>query len=270
MIEDVAQKYGGSRKPYISLKLRDITGYVRGFIWNTTLNDALQPGKFILIQGKVETYKQSLQINCQSWQPYSGEPENLSDYVFCPNPHVIKVYAEELEGFLDQIADSDYRNIVRNACDRLRLIERMSASPYGFEGRLAYRGGLLMATVYLLRNVKAAIDTFGDTQTSLNMDLLIAGAIFRNIGWWPAAKRGGQIFVPGDIATLLGIRFASGMLTNHICISTESDLQIKIEQSKKIKLQQIAIAQEDTPNLTQEARFILNAEAIINSVEFTI
>lgn len=270
MIEEASQRYAGNRKPYVALKLRDVTGSIRCCIWNTSTSSALAAGKFIIINGKIETYSDDLQVNVKSWQPFKGEPENLSDYVHCPNPNVLKAYLEELETFIDSIEDADYRNIVRNACERLKLTDRMSESPYGFEGRLAYRGGLLMHSVYMLRTITGLFDAFRDSRNELSRDLLVAGAIFRNMGWWAAALPQGNIFTPGPIADLLGIRFASAMVANHTCLNVESDMRAKIDLEKKLKLQQVAFADEKLPNLTPEARLILRAEAIVDSVEFTI
>lgn len=270
MIEDAAQRYAGNKKPFVAIKLRDVTGSIKCCIWNTRISPALAAGKFIVINGKVETYSDQLQITVKSWQPFSGSPENLSDYVHCPNPNVLKAYLAELDTFIDSIEDSDYRNIVRNACDRLKLTERMSESPYGFEGRLAYRGGLLMHSVYLLRTITGLFETFRDARNDLDLDLLIVGSIFRNMGWWAAASPEGNIFVPGKIAELLGIRFASAMVANHTCLNVESDMRMKIDLEKKLKLQQIALAEEHTPNLTPEATLILRAEAVVDGVDFTI
>lgn len=270
MIEEASQRFAGNRKPYVVLKLRDVTGYIKCHIWNTRLNATLSAGKFIIITGKIETYSDELQVNVKSWQPFQGTPENLSDYVYCPNQNILRVYFEELEGFIDSIEDSDYRNIVRNACDRLNLTKRISESPYGFDGRLAYRGGLLMHSVYLLRTILKLFESFSDARHELSRDLLIAGVLFRDIGWWAASESRGNIFVANNIANMLGVRFASAMVTNHTCLHVESDMQIKIDLNKKLYLQQIAFADHNTPNLIPEAELILRAETIVDNVEFTI
>lgn len=270
MIERVSQRYAANNKPFLHLKLRDLTGSITCCIWNTKLTPDLGPGKFITITGNVETYSDELQINIKNWRSYAGNPDNLSDYVFCPNPNVIKVYLAELETFLDTVEDPEYRDIVRNASDRLKIPDRMSESPYGFEGRLAYPGGLLLQTVYLIRLASNLIASFADCRIKINRDLVIIGIIFRNLGWWVTSYQDGNIFTPNDISHYMGVRFASAMVANHTCMNVESDMHVKINLIKKLGLQQIAFAQEDTPNLIPEARLILQAEAIVDTMEFSI
>jgi hypothetical protein len=271
LIEEANQRYGNNRSPFVSLTLKDMTGRLKCMIFNTKISPPLEAGKFILIKGRVESFASHLQIVAESWQPFNGSPDNLSDYVICPNLNVLKVYGERLQSYVDSMTDADYRNIVGNGCERMSLVDKMSYAPYGLSGPLSYRGGLLFHTTQLLRVSLSILDAFEDCQHGLNRDLLIAGCIFRNIGWWPCTTAKGDIFTPSPIYNALGVRFASAMVANHVCISTESDLHIKLELDKKLGIQHIAFADTHTPaELSSEAALIIGAERIVDSTELKI
>lgn len=272
LIEGSEQRFGINKKPFVILKFKDLTGKIKCFIFGQELNDALGIGKFISVTCKVELRDEEMQLVAQSWQPFNGHPDNLSDYIHCPNPNVLKVYAERLQSYIDSIEDSDYRNMIGNlTSDRMRLFKKLEDHPFELSGKWSYRGGLLIYTVLLIGLINKILEGFQDGQHSLNKDTLILGTIFRNLGWWPCTIQKGDLFVPSEIHDQLGIRFVSGMLANHSGLTTESDLKIQLPLSKKLALQHIATA---TPNsnitLSAEADLILKAEEILKKMDFNI
>lgn len=269
LIQDAQQRFG--KNPFVILTLSDLTGTIKCYIFDQKLNPALEVGKFVLLNTKVEVREESLQLVAKSWQPFNGHPDNLSDYIHCPNPNVIEAYAERLKTFLDSIEDGDYRNIIGNvSSQRMRLFDKLKEYPCGLTGKYAYRGGLLVYTVQLLSLINKAIEAFSEGQHDLNKDLLILGCIFRNLSWWPGTTQKGDLFVASEIHKKLGVRFIAGMLANHACITTESDLKIQIPLEKKLNLQHVAFASENDPNILPEVRLIIASQEMLESANFKI
>lgn len=269
LIEGADQRFGSNRKPFSILKLRDLTGTIKCFLFEQELNEALEVGKFIVIVGKVELRNEEMQLVAKSWQPFNGHPENLSDYIHCPNPNVMAVYAERLQKYLDGIEDSDYRNITGNICSRMKLFDKLQSFPYKLDGQWSYRGGLLIHAVMLLGIITKILEAFEDGRHELNRDELILGTIFRELGWWPSTTQKGDLFVASSIYQSLGERFVAGMVANNACRTTEQDLKMELPLTKKLALQHIAFI-GDEKWAGPELKLIMQAEKILKETKFAI
>ncbi len=257
-------------KPYILITISDISGSIEGYIWDYAKNNhTLVKGKFAHIKFIVKEYKEKLQFNANASEaiPYNDPVINLSDYIVGPNENVIKVYSDEIKTTIDSITDSDYRDIINNAIDpqRINLLEVLKSNAYGCKGPLAYRGGLLIHTYYLLQMVLNIVKGTQGIDLPLDRSLLIVGALLRNLGWISIASPESLQCLPTDSLSLLGSRASSFMLTNHICITTESDLKITIPEKKKLALQNIALASNGPVfPLSLEAKIVYWANQIVD------
>lgn len=245
MISEAKSFTPKGKTPFVRFVAQDVTGKISGVVWGLTLRphgSSMSAGRFVRMRADVTTYNGELQLTVQKEgaKPYKGEPENITDYVRGPSSAEIKFYVEEIRRFIDEIDDPDYRDILRIAEEQLELAEVMlGTSPYGLNGPLACRGGLLIHTVHTIRAAKAAIASFGEVDAEINESLIVAGCIFRNIGWFSTTYFEGNILRPIDAYEMTGLYRASFRILHGVLLQADSNENIDVPESKKQALENI-------------------------------
>lgn len=258
-----------TQKPYAQLTIKDVTGTVSGWVIDFSNKSALQPGRFVRLGLEVADSKEGglqFYVNDQRVEPVKGEPENINDYILGPNPNVIKVYSDDVMEYVDKIADSDLRDFVQNAMQRIEIMNALQTSPYGLEGNLAYRGGLLVHTFELLRAAENMNGLTPDVTRYIDDSMLIVGALFRNIGYMSTTRNVGGIMAPKDSWHLIGPRRASFMIINHMWINAESNFQRSFPEGKKLALQNICAAENLNEVYTVEGKIVLSANYMVDAM----
>lgn len=275
LISGVANKVSkkASGKPYILITLKDVTGTIRGCLWDAQIDPDNEKmwvaGNFVGLTVVVESYNNEKTCIVNHISGLAETPkDNLTDYIHGPNNHVLNVLKEDIEKSLSEIEDPNYRDIIYNARERLDILNMMAVYPYELEGHLAYRGGLLNHTALVLRTALCMVNSGREPSVDIRIDksLVVLGVIFRNLGYINTVKSDGTSFVEDDAYKLLGIRYASAIMANHIIISTESDMKVVIPEAKKLALQNCCLAETLDQCATIEARIVLLANQFANEI----
>jgi hypothetical protein len=244
MIADVKPFTPKDKKPYVRFTVQDVTGKMPGIVWGLELmprGSSMSPGKFVRMTVSVSTYDGHLQLTSfrEKVSPFQGEPMNIHDYVIGPSEPEIATYMAELRETLLAIEDPHYRDILCNAEQRLDLCELIASAPYGQNGPLACRGGLLIHVVHSLRMAKSVVENFGEVDAKINDSLIYAGCILRNMGWQTCTFFEGNILRVTDAFHMTEKYRSSFRFVHDLLLHVESDMQIVIPEGKKQALENI-------------------------------
>lgn len=214
-------------------------------------------------------------------KPYKGElefsvdasnieavdtPLNVHDYIKGMSDAALSACAATVEEVFEMMGDEHYRNVVGNAINRLDLIHALKTSPYGLSGPLAYKGGLLVHVAGSLQLAKVMAEQAKQSETPLNISLVMAACIFRNIGWHTATTFAGGYLRPKDAFYMTGINRASARYVDHLMIHVESDLELKVPEAKKQALENACNEVESIKTI--EGRIAASADAMMDLLHF--
>lgn len=244
--------------------LRDITGEIEGVVWNYV---PLIEGQYYKMQVEIKLYKGELEFAAD----YSNidavdTPLNVHDYVKGMSDAALTACAATVEEAFEAMSDEHYRNVVGNAIHRLDLLHALKTSPYGLSGPLAYRGGLLVHVAGSLRLAKVMAVQAKESETPLNISLVMSACIFRNIGWHTSTTFIGGYLRPKDAFHMTGINRASARYVDHLMIHVENDLDMKVPEAKKQALENAC--NEITSIKTIEGRIAASADAMMDLLHF--
>ena len=186
---------GGS--PYLALELVDTSGRIDARVWNDVelLDRRFGEGDAVRVLGRVERFRDRLQLEVRSVEPAEVDPATL-----VPEP---RRDVDELDGFFEflagELAHPGLRALVgrftgdRDFRTRLRLLP---ATP---DGHHAWAGGLLEHTVAVATLCREA----AQLHARLRTDLLVAAALLHDAGRARELDRG-PLFLPTPEGKLLG------------------------------------------------------------------
>lgn len=248
---------------FIEFELIDVTGKVRAVYWNQ-LPPELLNGKFVEIKGYVQQYKDKKQIKIQRINLYNGTPLNLTDYISGPNESILQHYCVLLNDIVSQMDDPHYRDLINYAINKLGIIEMLKNSPFGLEGPMANKGGLLLHTIHHLQTILSTLQNFTtNNDLKLNKSLIIAGCIFRHLGWATTTCIKGHSVEPLDSFYTISPQMSAFRLIDHVCLGAESDLQTGIPEPCK---QALSNCIQDQPT-TLEGQLLVLADRLTYAME---
>jgi 3'-5' exoribonuclease len=157
-------------QPYLSLQLRDRTGTITGRVFRDADAVAARftPGDAVRIRGRVERFRDALQIDVQQLVRAEGiDPQQLLPTAYRDLDELDQeVYDPGLRGLLDRLlGDAELRAALRRA-------------PCSRGGHHAYLGGLIEHTVA----VAQLCWELCELHPRLDRDLLITAAIVHDLG----------------------------------------------------------------------------------------
>jgi 3'-5' exoribonuclease len=164
-------------QPYLALQLRDRTGVIPGRVFRDADAVAARftPGNAVRIRGRVERYRDALQIDVQQLVRAEGvDPQQLLPTAYRD--------LDELEGFLEHLAREVHDDGLRGLLERLlgdpELRAALRRAPCSRGGHHAYLGGLIEHTVA----VAQLCWELCELHPRLDRDLLITAAIVHDLG----------------------------------------------------------------------------------------
>jgi 3'-5' exoribonuclease len=183
--------------PYLALELVDPTGRVDARVWNDVdlLDSRFDEGDAVRVLGRVERFRDRLQLEVRSLEPADADPGELAP--------ALRRDAEELDGFLEflggEISHPGLRATVAGFVDDAAVRKQLRSLPAVPDGHHGYAGGLLEHTV----GVATICREIGQLHPRLRNDLLLAAALLHDVG--RTAELGpGPVFRPSDEGRLLG------------------------------------------------------------------
>ncbi len=195
-------------KPYDSLLLQDKTGTLDAKIWEPSSVgiDEFEALDYIAVMGDVTSFQGNLQLNVKRVRRVQQEEYDPGDYLPVSTRDIHEMYGE-LTAIIRTIENSYLK----------RLLESFFIEDKEFEKRFQFHsaaktvhhgfvGGLLEHTLSVAKHC----DYFASVYPMLNRDLIVAAAIFHDIGKLEELS----VFPENDYTD-------AGQLLGHIIIGTE-------------------------------------------------
>lgn len=249
---------------FARIVLKDLTGEIEGVVWNYV---PLHEGQYYQMSVDLKVYKGELEFQADASNILTVDaPLNIHDYIKGVSDATLTSYAGIVEDAFEMMTDDHYKNVIGNAIHRLDLINALKTSPYGLSGPLAYRGGLLVHVAGSLRLAKVMAEQAKESETPINISLVMASCIVRNIGWHTTTAFINGYLRPKDAFYMTGINRASARYVDHLMIHVESDLEIQVPESKRQALENSCNDMAEIKTI--EGRIAATADDMINLLHF--
>lgn len=166
-----------NKKLYLDLVFIDSTGEITGRYWesNEELYDSLIINKLYNVHAKVDSWKESLQLNIIKMQLSDPKiQEKIAEFV--PSaPLAPELMLKEVYSYADKIGNSDIRKLV------LKLLrdkeDKLKYYPAARSLHHSIRSGLLYHIVRMLRVAEGLKPVYPE----INLDLLYAGVLIHDL-----------------------------------------------------------------------------------------
>ncbi len=165
-------------KSYMSFLLSDSTGDVDAKAWDNVdqLEGQFDSGDIILVKGIVQLYQNRKQVVIHKIERYEGEVD-LKDYIQSSKVHPENLYLE-LTKIVDEVKSVALRTLILGVLSDPTIKPLLLIAPAAKSVHHAKFGGLLEHIVSIVKLAKLV----GQNYPQINMDLLVFGAIFHDIG----------------------------------------------------------------------------------------
>lgn len=164
---------------FLSLVLGDKSGEMDAKVWDKgeELTQSFALYDFVVIKGIVTKYNQRLQITVESLKEIPVKDKDL--FHFLPtSPRDPDEMWSEIEKEIETIKAPYLKNLVYVVFSDEKLKEKFCKAPAAKSHHQAYLGGLLEHTL----NVAKIAKKIGENYQEVDVDLLLTGALFHDIG----------------------------------------------------------------------------------------
>ena len=186
-----------SGSPYLALELVDPTGKIEARVWNDVelLDKRFGEGDAVRVLGRVERFRDRLQLEVRSLEPAEDDPATL-----VPEG---RRDPEELDGFFEflaaEVAHPGLRTLVGRFVGDADFRTRLRVLPATPDTHHSWTGGLLEHTVAVASLCREATQL----HARLRADILLAAALLHDVGRTRELDRG-PLFLPTAEGRLLG------------------------------------------------------------------
>lgn len=173
LIKQADEKETKNHKAYLKMILCDSTGEISGNLWDTNATKELSAGHIIIVDGKITSYQDQLQIKFEKVTPSTS-----TDYqTLLPTaPEDYEQLKTELMAYYNKINNPVYKLIVKTL---LKKHEREFLTyPAAKSVHHNFYHGLLFHTVSMLRQ----ITSYTKQYPQLNSELMYSAAIIHDMG----------------------------------------------------------------------------------------
>ncbi|WP_457572009.1 3'-5' exoribonuclease YhaM family protein [Desulfovulcanus sp.] len=166
--------------PYWQLSFQDKTGQIQARVWSPLSQNFpdLKPEQFVSVQGNVQLYGDTLQINVEQMELLDLEQIDLAHFV-----PVSKTPPEELYSILIQLLKQElsfpaWKKLARKIFSDPEIKEALVNAPGGKSIHHAYVGGLLEHTLSVCKICLAICDLYPE----LDREILVLAAALHDLG----------------------------------------------------------------------------------------
>lgn len=165
--------------PYLALELADKSGKVDARVWDNALRykDAFAEQDYIAVSGRVEKYREQVQVVVNSLRRCSDDEVDVSDFL-----RVVGTDRVALEGELRQAAEEignlHLKGLLLAFLNDPEFMRLFTSAPAAKNYHHPYIGGLLEHTASTVRICRLLCDLYPD----IDRDLLVAAAMLHDIG----------------------------------------------------------------------------------------
>ncbi|MDH3975750.1 MAG: HD domain-containing protein [Deltaproteobacteria bacterium] len=171
---------GKTGKPYLVVSLMDKTGELEGRVWDDAerMSGNFEVDDFVHVKGRVSAYMGKLQLKISTVTRVDDNEVSLDD--FLPSSAVSpEVMFSELAGLVETVKDPHIKKLLLALMEDRDLSQGLKNAPAAKGMHHVYIGGLLEHVLSLCRLINLVSSHYGER---INRDLLLAGAIFHDIG----------------------------------------------------------------------------------------
>ena len=206
-----------SGESFLKLTLGDVSGTIKGVIWNRSMvTEPIRQDEILLISGEVKDYH-GPQLNISHFEKISREHINRAYFQAVSARDPQEMWAELLEIIEAGVTDKNLRELLRILFADEEILQKFLTAPAAKTIHHNYIGGLLEHTLEVLEICLKLTELYPQ---NINKSLLITGAIFHDLGKIEEYDQESFTFQKTDQGHLLG----------HITIG----LNILREQIKKV------------------------------------
>jgi 3'-5' exoribonuclease len=164
---------------YVQASFCDKTGSIPVRQWDATDGDfaCYKASGYIKIRGRVETYKNAMQMIVFSVQECDGASINPADFLPV-STRPLDEMDRELEAVLQTFTDPDYKRLLNAIFSNPDIRARFVKGPAAAAVHHAWVGGLIEHVLSACKTAQA----IAEQRPYLNRDLLMAGVILHDIG----------------------------------------------------------------------------------------
>ena len=166
-------------KYYLHVVLTDKTGQIAGRLWNATeaLFQALAGASFVGVQGRVEVYQDSLQLNHGTIRPVAPEDVKVEDFLPATTRDVDAMWTRLTE-IVATVKNPWLAKLLGAVTGDGALAAKFRRAPAAVYYHHAYLRGLLEHTL----NVVELAEFVASRYPGLDRDLFITGAVLHDLG----------------------------------------------------------------------------------------
>jgi 3'-5' exoribonuclease len=173
----LSQKRDGNN--FLNITLSDKTGTIKGVVWDDVdrISAGATSGEYVHVNGNVREYRGALQVVIKRMEPITSNGVDPADFL----PQTLR----DIDGMFDRlvkITDSIKADYLKRLVDAFwkdkEFIRKFKTAPAAKKMHHAYIGGLLEHTLSMV----SLADKIAGHYSGVDRDLLIAGAIFHDIG----------------------------------------------------------------------------------------
>ncbi|HEY2140719.1 MAG TPA: HDIG domain-containing protein [Solirubrobacteraceae bacterium] len=226
--------------PYLTVELRDNTGTIRAHAFRDAdvLAGRFERGELVRVQGRVERFRDELQIALRTIARAEGEQADPADFL-----PVARRDLDELEGFLEHLArevyDSGLKLLLARLLDDRELRAEIRRAPCSVPSSMsigggatramgshhAYLGGLLEHTV-AVATMALELCTI---HPRLDRDLLLSAAIVHDIGKTREFTYGAEIARSTEGKLLGHVELGLRLLAKYAPSSLDAERRLGLE-----------------------------------------
>jgi 3'-5' exoribonuclease len=166
---------------FLKLQLTDCYGRVEARMWDgvEAVVDALRPGMYVGVRGRVERYQEERQLRIEEITPLRVDLDDL--VLFLPRSARGAEHMDaELAAAIASVKDRGLRALLQALLGKTTDTgHAFRLAPAAKQNHHAYLGGLLEHTLSVVRVCDLLAGHYGD---AIDRDLLIAGALLHDLG----------------------------------------------------------------------------------------
>lgn len=180
LVRSKSLSVGKTGKPYIVASLMDKTGELEGRVWDNAeaISRHFDADDFVTVKGRASSYMGKIQLKINEIKKVDDAAVDVEDFL----PVSVVPPAEmftQLSAIVETVSDPHIAKLLHLLFEDRPLMEAFRKAPAAKGMHHVYIGGLLEHVLSMCRLVDMISSHYGD---KINRDLLIAGAIFHDIG----------------------------------------------------------------------------------------
>jgi 3'-5' exoribonuclease len=179
LVAEKSMAFSQKGSAYLNVRLKDKTGETDGKVWDNAAewDRVFKKGDIIFIEGRAQSYRNTLQISIITVKPCAPEDTDPSDYLPVSKMDTQAMF-QDILAFIDTLSSDPLKKLRAAFFHDEKTAELFQRAPAAKGFHHIYLGGLLEHTLSVVR----LLDHAAGHYPQLNRDLLIAGGMLHDIG----------------------------------------------------------------------------------------